>query len=129
MRKNGVRRRELGHRLVACAFLDAGLDKNQVNHKNGLKSDNRIENLEWCTQSENNKHSYQVLGRKVSIIRLKGGDHPLAKKVVGCNMNNGIFREYDSVNEVSFDGFSPDSVRLCAKGKQSEYKNHIWFWG
>ncbi len=35
--------------------------KEQANHKNGIRDDDRLENLEWCTQSENMKHSFQVL--------------------------------------------------------------------
>lgn len=52
------------HRLVSLAFMGTPpTDKHQVNHKNGIKDDNRIENLEWVTQSENSQHSVDVLGR------------------------------------------------------------------
>ncbi|RKX24066.1 MAG: hypothetical protein DRP47_11960 [Candidatus Zixiibacteriota bacterium] len=45
------------HRLLAKMFLQPVDGKNCVNHKNGVKTDNRIENLEWCTHSENNQHA------------------------------------------------------------------------
>lgn len=51
------------HRLMALAFLERDPDKPHVNHKNGIRTDNRLENLEWVTQAENNLHGYRSNGR------------------------------------------------------------------
>lgn len=54
------------HRLVAEAFLTNPDDLPHVNHKDGDKSNNKVDNLEWCTASYNLKHSYDELGRPVN---------------------------------------------------------------
>jgi len=62
------------HRLVASAFYYNYLGKKCVNHINGIKTDNRSVNLEWVSYSENERHSYDVLGKVNPIRKLNNND-------------------------------------------------------
>lgn len=62
--KNLIQKRYLVHRLIAQAFIPNIENKPQINHKNWIRNDNRIENLEWTTQKENMIHRYKVLWYK-----------------------------------------------------------------
>lgn len=62
--KCNARKTFMVHRLVALAFIPIVEGKTEVNHLNGDKSDNRLENLEWATRAENEMHSFRVLGKK-----------------------------------------------------------------
>ena len=86
------------HRLVADAFIPKPLpiykdngeeDMLEVNHINGKKKDNRVENLEWMTRSENVTHTYVVLGRE-SVTRPIYYDKVKYKSIKECAMVNGF---------------------------------------
>jgi hypothetical protein len=73
-KNGGERRKYLVHRLVCLAFNFGFEVGHSVNHKNGVKTDNRAENLEWCTLAENTAHQWRT-----GLVNLRGQNHPLAK--------------------------------------------------
>lgn len=62
------------HRLVAKSFIDNSFNKPQINHKNGIKEDNNVDNLEWVTNDENMKHAYQT-GLQYNHFGIKARHH------------------------------------------------------
>lgn len=81
--KDGVTTTHQVHRLVALAFLGDGYGK-EVNHKNGIKSDNRAENLEWATRKENLTHAHRTLRRNNVPVRcVETGEVFISQTVAG----------------------------------------------
>ena len=89
--RNGISKMHYVQRLVAIAFISNPNNKPFVNHKDGVKNNNRFYNLEWVTRSENTYHSFEN-GLQISK---KYGDHPLAKIVL--NTVTGIY--YSCIKE------------------------------
>jgi hypothetical protein len=89
LQKDGERKHTSIHRIVAQAFICNRENKPQVNHINGVKSDNRAKNLEWATSSENIQHAYKTglsisrTGQRHHFSKLKKEDIPLIRSLFG----------------------------------------------
>ena len=92
LKKDGKRYDFTIHRLVAIAFLDKAENKEIINHINGIKSDNRIENLEWCTASENVIHAV-----KERLIKTKLTDIQVLE-ILNSNLSNRKLAKIYCVN-------------------------------
>lgn len=77
--KNGKHVSLFIHRIVATAFLERGVGKTEVNHKNGDRTDCRLSNLEWVTKSENRIHARDVLGVQFNPNPTHGPKHHRSK--------------------------------------------------
>lgn len=84
---NKIRKNESVHKLVAKCFLDNPNNKEIVNHKDQNKKNNNVDNLEWCTRSENATHFYKGTGLK------------LCKKIQQLDKNNNVINIFDSLAE------------------------------
>jgi hypothetical protein len=85
------------HRLIASAFIPNPEDKPYVNHKDGDRTNNAVDNLEWCTASENERHKVDVLGVKQKP--------PIHQTAVVCVETNCAFKSIkDAAEQMRING-------------------------
>ena len=114
VQRDGQRYRTGAHRLIAAAWVSNPDNKPEINHKNGIRTDNRPENLEWVTRSENNLHRRRVLNG--------GGGRP--QRPVR-NLDTGAV--YPSITEAAAaTGAKLEKIVACCRGQRQKTNGQRW---
>lgn len=116
------------HRLIAMSFFGDSKGM-EVNHKNGVRADNRIENLEFCTRSENQKHAVHELGNKPyqPWKGRFGSQNPWSKPVFSINVKTGEKQTFDGMHEAQrITGLDKSNISAACRGKQKTCGGYIW---
>lgn len=112
------------HRIVGAVFIPNPNNYATLNHKNLNPKDNRVENLEWCTQSYNNKHSY-MNGRKSPSLGQKGLNSLRLKIVAQC-IHTG--QRYTQKDAAKFLGVSHATINNIVRGAtKKNWTNFIFY--
>lgn len=108
----------LVHRLVALTFIPSDVGKDFVNHKDGNKQNNRADNLEWCTRSENMRHAYDN-SLKQPMVGIKNGRSKLSYYDVSFILENYIQRDkrYGAKALAKQFGVAPQTICAVASGQ------------
>ena len=115
--KNNKMTKELVHRLVAITFLENKNGNYYINHKDNNKTNNAIDNLEWCTQSYNIKYAYDC-GNKIA---------PHMKKIHKLDMDGKILNTFESIQQAERKtSIKSSNISKCCRNLRNKAGGFKW---
>lgn len=115
--KNGVPKTYIVHRLVADVFLPKEQGKNYVNHRDEDKTNNSVNNLEWCDVLYNNTYG----------TRIENASKKVRKAINQYDKNNNFIRTWSSASEVEKRlKYFGSNICTCCKGRQKTAYGYKW---
>lgn len=134
LRKHNTRKWFGVHRLVAIHFIENPNNKPQVNHIDGNKQNNTIENLEWVTEKENQTHAAKrglrdnmPKGERHTNYGKYGENSRSAKPVIRRDPKTGETKLYKAKILAKDEGFDVTSISKCCHGKLKTHKGYEWY--
>ena len=142
--KNGTPKMLYVHRLVASAFIPNPNNYPFINHKDEVKTNNHVDNLEWCTAQYNNNygtrnekvskalsgencHLFGKFGKEHPMYGKLGKEHPNSKQIIQLTLDNEVVRTFDSTMDVERElGFNHAHISKCCKGRYKSSYGYKW---
>lgn len=113
----------LVHRLVAECFIPNPDNLPYINHKDENKTNNNVNNLEWCTPEYNVNYGTSITRR---IEKQK--NNVRSKPVLQYTLEGELVKEWPSIKECGRNGFNTGNVCRCCKGKTKTHKGYKWIY-
>lgn len=117
--KNGKNKNVAIHQLVAQAFISNPNNLPQINHRNEIKTDNRVENLEYCTAKENQNYG--------SCIERRAKKH--FKSIFQLDLSSKLLKEWNSITQITQTlGYNKSCISETCRGNQNTAYGFKWYY-